>query len=105
MNHGAAQATGDILLFLHADCSLEPGALDAAEYCLRQRGVAAGCFRMSVPASGLLYRLIGPSENLRREIMHTVGDLAKVEFTLEIPFVRLRVPEPVSRLTLTWEGR
>jgi acetylornithine deacetylase len=38
----------------------------------------------------LLYRLIGPSENLRREIVETVGDLAKVEFTLEIPFVRLR---------------
>lgn len=38
----------------------------------------------------LLYRLIGSSENLRREITQTVGDLAKVEFTLEIPFVRLR---------------
>ena len=38
----------------------------------------------------LLYRLIGPSENLRREIVQTVGNLAKVEFTLEIPFVRLR---------------
>jgi len=38
----------------------------------------------------LLYRLIGPSENLRREITQTVGNLAKVEFTLEIPFVRLR---------------
>jgi acetylornithine deacetylase len=38
----------------------------------------------------LLYRLIGPSENLRREIAQTVGKLAKVEFTLEIPFVRLR---------------
>jgi len=37
----------------------------------------------------LLYRLIGPSENLRREITQTVGNLAKVEFTLEIPFVRL----------------
>ena len=41
----------------------------------------------------LLYRLIGPSENLRREITQTVGDLAKVEFTLEIPFVRLRTFE------------
>ena len=41
----------------------------------------------------LLYRLIGPSENLRREIMQTVGNLAKVEFTLEIPFVRLRTFE------------
>ena len=41
----------------------------------------------------LLYRLIGPSENLRREITQTVGELAKVEFTLEIPFVRLRTFE------------
>jgi acetylornithine deacetylase len=38
----------------------------------------------------LLYRLIGPAEQLRREIVATAGDLAKVEFTLEIPFVRLR---------------
>ena len=27
MNLGAAHATGDVLLFLHADCSLEAGAL------------------------------------------------------------------------------
>ena len=38
----------------------------------------------------LLYRLIGPSEQLRREIVEIVGNLAQVEFTLEIPFVRLR---------------
>jgi acetylornithine deacetylase len=41
----------------------------------------------------LLYRLIGPSENLREEIVQAVGNLAKVEFTLEIPFVRLRTFE------------
>ena len=41
----------------------------------------------------LLYRLIGPSEQLRGDIMQTVGNLAKVEFTLEIPFVRLRTFE------------
>jgi acetylornithine deacetylase len=41
----------------------------------------------------LLYRLIGPSENLREEIVQTVGNLAKVEFTLEIPFIRLRTFE------------
>ena len=38
----------------------------------------------------LLYRLVGPSDQLRREIMNAVGNLAKVEFVLEIPFVRLR---------------
>jgi acetylornithine deacetylase len=41
----------------------------------------------------LLYRLVGPAEGLRREITQTVGDLAKVEFTLEIPAVRLRTFE------------
>lgn len=38
----------------------------------------------------LLYRLIGPAAPLREQIVSTVGDLAKVEFTLEIPFMRLR---------------
>lgn len=38
----------------------------------------------------LLYRLIGPTDELRREIERTVAGLAKVEFLLEIPFLRLR---------------
>jgi acetylornithine deacetylase len=46
----------------------------------------------------LLYRLIGASEQLRREIVATVGDLAKVEFTLEIPFVRLRTLEDLPTM-------
>jgi acetylornithine deacetylase len=46
----------------------------------------------------LLYRLIGPSENLRREITQTVGNLANVEFTLEIPFVRLRTFEKLPTM-------
>jgi rSAM/selenodomain-associated transferase 2 len=58
MNHGAAHASGDILLFLHADCTLEAGALATAERCLGRSGVAAGCFRMTVAADGPLYRLI-----------------------------------------------
>ena len=38
----------------------------------------------------LLYRLVGSSEQLKREIVEAVGNLAQVEFVLEIPFVRLR---------------
>jgi acetylornithine deacetylase len=38
----------------------------------------------------LLYRLIGPADELRRRILATVGDLAEVNFVLEIPFMRLR---------------
>lgn len=38
----------------------------------------------------LLYRLVGSSEQLKRDIVAAVDDLARVEFVLEIPFVRLR---------------
>jgi rSAM/selenodomain-associated transferase 2 len=58
MNLGAARARGDVLLFLHADCSLEPGALEAAAELLSRPGVVAGCFQMTVRAHGWLYRLI-----------------------------------------------
>jgi acetylornithine deacetylase len=38
----------------------------------------------------LLYRLVGPSPDLRRQILATAGDQVKVEFPLELPFLRLR---------------
>ena len=38
----------------------------------------------------LLYRLIAPAHDLRRQILAAVGDLAEVNFVLEIPFMRLR---------------
>jgi acetylornithine deacetylase len=38
----------------------------------------------------LLYRLVGPSQDLRREILKTAGDQVKVDFPLELPFLRLR---------------
>ena len=45
MNHGAAAATGDALVFLHADTRLPPGALDAVRDALRDPAVVGGCFR------------------------------------------------------------
>lgn len=38
----------------------------------------------------LFFRLVGPAEQLRREIVETVGDFAEVEFTREAPFMRMR---------------
>jgi acetylornithine deacetylase len=38
----------------------------------------------------LLYRMVGPVEPLKSEIVNAVGDLAKVEAVLDIPFVKLR---------------
>jgi rSAM/selenodomain-associated transferase 2 len=58
MNRGAVEARGDALLFLHADCWLETGALREAEFWLRRPWVAGGCFRMAVPRPQRLYRSI-----------------------------------------------
>jgi len=38
----------------------------------------------------LIYRLIGSSEDLRRQILQAGGDQVRVEFPLEIPFLRMR---------------
>jgi acetylornithine deacetylase len=38
----------------------------------------------------LLYRLVGPAEELRREITETVAGLAQTDYVLEIPFMKLR---------------
>jgi acetylornithine deacetylase len=37
----------------------------------------------------LLYRLVGPSDELRRQIVKTAGEEVKVEFPLELPFMRM----------------
>ncbi|HWH61305.1 MAG TPA: peptidase dimerization domain-containing protein, partial [Terriglobales bacterium] len=51
----------------------------------------------------LLFRLIAPSEPLREQIVNAVGDLVNVDFTLDIPFVRLRtfegLPTMVAKFT------
>jgi rSAM/selenodomain-associated transferase 2 len=65
MNAGAAAATGDVLLFLHADCALEAGAVRAAETCLARHRVFAGCFSMRVQANGLAYRCIDAAATAR----------------------------------------
>jgi rSAM/selenodomain-associated transferase 2 len=58
MNAGAAQAHGEHLLFLHADCMLADDALTAVGNALSRPGVIAGCFSMRVAAPGMVYRSI-----------------------------------------------
>jgi rSAM/selenodomain-associated transferase 2 len=65
MNLGAAHAAGEALLFLHADCTVEPGGLHEAERCLRLPGVAGGCFSMRVAADGPFYRSIDACASAR----------------------------------------
>src|SRR5580698_3269183 len=51
----------------------------------------------------LLIRLVGPSDEIKESIIDTVGDRADVDFTLELPFVRMRkvgdLPTMVAKFT------
>ena len=59
----------------------------------------------------LLYRLVGPSEELRRQIIATATGLAEAEFVLDIPFAKLRaipgMESMVAKFTtdIPWLGR
>ena len=65
MNHGARRAGGDILLFLHADTLLPPGALDAVRRALQQPGTGGGAFRLSIAPATPALRLVAWGTNLR----------------------------------------
>lgn len=56
MNEGARRATGDILLFLHADSRLPPGACRDIERAVRS-GPPAGRFRLRFDHDGFLLKL------------------------------------------------
>ena len=69
-NLGAAQARGEILLFLHADMILPPGSMDRLRECMVDEGVAGGGFlryfdsasnflRWTCRLAGLRNRLLG----------------------------------------------
>lgn len=47
----------------------------------------------------LLYRLVGPSQNLRVQISEAVAGLATAEFVLEIPFMKLRTVPGIEKMT------
>lgn len=64
LNAGAAAATGDILIFLHADVWLEPGALAAVETALSS-GYIGGGFQQKIDGKSILYRMIEIAGNVR----------------------------------------
>ena len=64
LNAGAAAASGDIFIFLHADIWLESGALAAVERVLFS-GYVGGGFRQKIDGEKFLYRAIEVAGNIR----------------------------------------
>lgn len=69
-NRGAAAARGDVLVFVHADCWLEPGAIAGLRaFLARHPKVPAGCFRMRIEAAHFLYRSIDAAGHVRAGVL------------------------------------
>jgi rSAM/selenodomain-associated transferase 2 len=77
MNAGAKIATGEILLFLHADTRLSPGFDVAVRETLEKPGIVAGAFTLQIDASTWGLRLIEWGVKMRsRFLQMPYGDQA-----------------------------
>jgi rSAM/selenodomain-associated transferase 2 len=87
-NHGADAASGDILLFLHADTILPDGFGGPVRQCLSNPGVVAGAFRLNIAGNSRGLRLIEILANWRaRQLQMPYGDQAL--FLRRATFTRL----------------
>lgn len=56
LNAGARDSQGDVLLFLHADCWLEPDARSQIEATLHDQRVVGGAFRQQIDDDRTVFR-------------------------------------------------
>lgn len=77
MNAGAGASKGEVLLFLHADCRLAPGAIEEAWQILDQPEIKAGCFPQRIQSRAPVYRLVEWAASFRsRRLGIVYGDSA-----------------------------
>lgn len=77
MNAGAAEAVGDVLVFLHADTRLPPDAFVLIRRVLQFPEVVGGAFRFSSDGRGFFYRFSTAGINLRTAVLRLpFGDQA-----------------------------
>ena len=65
MNLGVEQSSGDVLLFLHADCVLGPRAGASIEAALGEQDTVGGSFRLHIDHPRWTYRLVAFGSNFR----------------------------------------
>ncbi|ETW95793.1 MAG: hypothetical protein ETSY2_47570 [Candidatus Entotheonella gemina] len=126
MNLGAACATGDILLFLHADTILPPAGLDAVRRAMQPPQAPGGAFRLVIAPETLGLRLVAWGANvrsrfgqlpygdqalfIRRRLFEALGGYGDEPFLEDVRLVRamrrhgrlVLVPEPVQTSGRRW---
>ncbi len=101
---GAAAATGDILLFCHADTMLPAGWDAAVRAALATPGAIGGAFRLRIGAAGAAYRVIEKMANVRtrwarmpygdqaffttRAVYDAMGGFAPLPLMEDVDFIR-----------------
>ncbi len=68
MNLGASLATGEILIFLHADTFLPPDALGLIEKAMEDSSCIAGAFDLAIDSDRPAFRLIEKAASFRSRI-------------------------------------
>ena len=69
MNAGARHATGDILLFLHADTFLLPGALDELQRRLIGSGAVGGAFDLHIDSPKRICKFVAKMASRRARLL------------------------------------
>ncbi len=68
MNRGASLATGELLLFLHADTRLPRGGLDQIRAVMQNSGYVGGSFNLGISSDRFCFRLIEKAASIRSRI-------------------------------------
>lgn len=89
MNSGAAVASGDILLFLHADTRLPENWKESILSAMSDSRVAAGAFSLSIDSERLSHKIISSMANLR-------SGLTKIPYGDQGIFVRRSIFEKIG---------
>jgi len=68
LNRGAAVATGDVLVFLHADTVLPPTAFERIAGAMRDEGCVGGAFDLRIDSRRIVFRVIETIASLRSRL-------------------------------------